>query len=106
MSQVKTKRRAKNVQFVVENGQASAPAMLFQAQVGAQRQADGVTLRPLQAKLPTLNPRKLLQRPMRYLDQPSTVSQELALRLRHGQAISRPVVVVRVAGWVNRPKVP
>jgi len=102
MSQVNTNGRANNVELAVENGQASAPALVFQAQVGPQRQADVVALRPLQAKLPTLNTRELLDRPMIHFHPPSAVSQEVALRFGHTQAIGSPGV--RLAVWVNRPK--
>jgi hypothetical protein len=102
MSQVKANRNADNVQFSVENGHTSAPAMNFQAHIGAQRQTNVVALDALQAKLPTFNTCKLLERPMIHFHQPSTISQEVALRLSHTQATSGPVV--RVAVWVNRPK--
>ena len=76
--------------------------MIFQAQVGTQRQPDVIALRTLPAKLSRLNARKLLDGALVNLDQPGTIRHELALRVGHRQATGRPVV--RVAVWVNRPK--
>ena len=61
-----------------------------------------VALRPLQAKLPTLNAGELLNGTMINLNQPSAVSQKLTLGFAHSQPVGRPVV--RVAVWVNGPK--
>jgi len=102
MSQVKRNCGADNVKLAIEKGKSGAPAMVFQAQVGTQRQADVVALRTFQAKLSRLNASKLLEGAMIHLDQPSPIGVELALWVAHRQAAGRPVV--RVAVWVNRPQ--
>ncbi len=102
MSEIEANCHANNIEFAVENGDASGPAMNLQAQIGAQCQANVVALRTLQAKLSTLTAGELLNGAMIHLYQPGAVSQDVTLRFRHVQTVGDPVV--RVAVWVNRPK--
>lgn len=102
MNQIEPNRKANAVQFGVEKGDTSAPTLNFQAPISAQRQSDGVGLSALQAKLPALTAGELLEGPMINRSQPSAIRQAVTLRFSHVQALGRPVV--RLAGWVNRPK--
>src|SRR5215211_5357678 len=102
MRQVKLDSSTQNIEFAVENGNARAPAMIFQPHISPQGQANVVALRPLKAKLPALDTGELFEGTMVNFDQPRPVYQHFSLRFRHVEAVGRPML--RVAVWVNGPK--
>ena len=102
MSQIMPNRSTNDVEFAVADGHTSTPTMHLQTHIGAQCQADVVTLRTLDAKLSALNTRELLKGTVIDFDQPRPIRQELTLRVGHVEAAGRPML--RVAVRVNRPK--
>lgn len=77
--------------------------MVFQPQIGTQRQPNVIALHALQTKLAALNPGELLERVVIHLHQPSTVEQHLTLGFRHLCAIGRLEVRFGTFWWVHTP---